>query len=343
MSEPTASNSKLKNWRPMGMSFLTHLLLAVFLILLGYFYTGPSATEGKLRRAGVVLAVQTDNQETEYLDESDLPQDDAEVSELEQSNPASNPPPALAAQVETPDRPELPGVESLQDADLDANRMTEVPNNSNSNSHYPLSEKDLKLIAAEQRLLKSRAPAGDPTTISVFGSGGMTGRSFVFVIDRSYSMGNQGLGVIDQAKRQLTEAINQLEPHHTFQIVGYHESTHTMLRRQLLHADDANKQAVPGHIASMLAFGSTDHENGLIAAVAFKPDAIVLLTDGGYPELNEGQLQMIKRLAPRGCQIHCIQFGIGSLQKTTNFMTKLAEQNDGSFRYIDVTKWKKTN
>jgi hypothetical protein len=343
MSQTAGFNSKLKNWRPLGMSLLTHLFLVLFLILLGYFYSVPSNTQGTLRRVGVVLAVPSENQDAEYLEEADIPQELTDSAEIEKSNPASNPPPALAAELETPDRPELPGVESLRDSDLDANRMTKVPSDANSNSHYQLSEQDLKLIESDQRLLRSRAPAGDPTTISVFGSGGMTGRSFVFVIDRSYSMGNQGLGVIDEAKKQLTAAINQLEPHHTFQIVGYHETTHTMMKRQLLPANDANKQAVPGHISSMSAFGSTNHENGLIAAVAFKPDVIVFMTDGGYPELNNGKLRMIKQLAPRGCEIHCIQFGIGSLQKTTSFMTQLAKQNDGSFRYIDVTKWNKNN
>ena len=343
MSQTAGTNSKLKNWRPLGMSLLTHLFLVLFLILLGYIYSVPSNTQGTLRRAGVVLAVQSENQDAEYLDETDIPLDSTDPAEIEQSNPASNPPPALAAELETPDRPELPGVESLLDSDLDANRMAKVPNNANSNSHYQLSEQDLKLIESDQSLLQARAPAGDPTTISVFGSGGMTGRSFVFVIDRSFSMGNQGLGVIDEAKKQLTTAINQLEPHHTFQIVGYHETTHTMLNRRLLPATEANKQAVPGHISSMSAFGATNHENGMIAAVAFKPDVIVLMTDGGYPELNGGQLRLIKQLAPSGCEIHCIQFGIGSLQKSTNFMKQLAQQNDGSFRYIDVTKWQKNN
>ncbi len=343
MSQAAENNAKRKNWRPLGMSFLTHLLFLLFLVLLGYFYTVPGSSEGTLRRVGVVLAVQSENQDAEYLDETDLREETADATDIEQTNPAMNPPPALAAEFETPDRPELPGVESLRDSDLDANQMAEVPSNAKSDSHYQLSEQDLKLIQSDQRLLQARAPAGDPTTISVFGSGGMTGRSFVFVIDRSYSMGNQGLGVIDEAKKQLTAAINQLEPHHTFQIVGYHETTHTMLKRQLLAANDANKQAVPGHISSMSAFGATNHENGLIAAVAFKPDVIVLMTDGGYPELNGGQLKMIGQLAPRGCQIHCIQFGIGPLQKTTNFMTQLAAQNDGSFRYIDVTQWKKNN
>lgn len=343
MNPPLESESKNKKWRPLGMSFLTHAFLVVFLVLLGYFSASPSSTQGVIRRVGVVLAVDSETEETEYLDESDFPAESEEISEFEPMDPAANPPPALAAEIDALDRPDLPGVESLQNSDLDANRMTEVPADSNSNSHYQLSAEDLKLIESDQRMLKARAPAGDPATISVFGSGSMTGRSFVFVIDRSFSMGNQGLGVIHEAKKQLSSAIRQLEPHHQFQIVGYHETTHSMLRRQLLPASEANKQAVAGHIGSMAAFGSTNHENGLIAAAAFKPDVIVLITDGGHPELNGGQLKSIKQLAPRGCQIHCIQFGMGPLQKPTNFMTRMAAQNDGSFRYIDVSIWKRNN
>ena len=341
MSHPTTSNSRFKNWRPIGMSFLTHMLLVGFLILLGYFYSAPQAGDGKLRRTGIVLSVQDDQQETQYLNESDLPQEIVDNSEMEQSSPTSAPPPSLASQFETPDRPELPGFESLQDTDLDANQMAAATSDSNSNSQYVLSEEDLKLIKADQRLLRSRAPKGDPATISVFGSGNLTGRSFVFVIDRSHSMGSQGLGVIMAARKELSAAINELEPHHYFQIVGYHEHNVTMDKFQLLPASDEYKKAVPGHIANLSAFGSTNHENGLVAAVTFKPDVIVLLTDGGYPDLNAGQLKMIGRIAPSHCQIHCVQFGIGALQKRVNFMTKLAEQNDGSFRYIDVTQWGK--
>jgi hypothetical protein len=342
MSQQAPLNSKPWNWRPIGMSFLTHVFLVFFLILLGYCYSSPGSGDGELRRAGIVLSVQTDDRETKYLDETDLAQETESDAEIEQSNPAAVPPPAISSQFEAPDRPELPGFESLTDTDIDANQMAVVPN-ANSASEYELSESDLKLIKSEQRLLRLRAPKGDPATISVFGSGGMTGRSFVFVIDRSHSMGSQGLGVIMAARKELSAAINQLQPHHHFQIVGYHERTVTMSNRQLLPATPENQAAVPGHIANLSAFGSTNHENGLIAAAAFKPDVIVLLTDGGYPELNAGQLSMIKRIVPKGCQIHCVQFGIGSLQKKLNFMTRLADQNDGTFRYIDVSEWKKDN
>jgi len=353
MSQSTSTNAtqegdkrwQPKKWRPIGMSFLTHLFLVTILILLGYFSSNPSQSDdGILRRVGIVLTVQNDNEETEYLDETDLPSESSDAQALEQqTEPSSTPPPALAAESKQPDRPELPGFESSPDATMDATQMAEVPSTSTSASHYELSAEDLKLIESEQRLLKARAPKGDPVKISVFGSGGMTGRSFVFVIDRSHSMGSQGLGVIAAARKELTGAINQLEPHHMFQIVGYHEHTHTMSSRNLLLATKKNKLAVPDHIGSMSAFGATNHENGMIAALAFKPDVIVLMTDGGFPVLGSGDLKMIKKLAPKGCEIHCIQFGIGPLQITQNFMTRMAEQNEGTFRYIDVTKWDKQN
>ena len=323
----------------MGMSFLVHGFLVIFLILWGYCFSNPGSGDGQLRRGSIVLSVQTDDQENNYLDETDLMLESEEDSQLEQTNPVATPPPALFPQFETTDQPELPGFESLQDNDIDANQMA-VLSGINSASEYELSESDLKLIESDQRLLRSRAPQGEPATISVFGSGRMTGRSFVFVIDRSHSMGSQGLGVIMAAREELSAAINQLEPHHYFQIVGYHENTVTMSNRQLLPASPSNKLMVPGHIANLSAFGATNHENGLIAAAAFKPDVIVFLTDGGYPELNSGQLAMIHRIVPRNCQIHCVQFGVGSQQKKINFMTRLADQNDGTFRYIDVTEWK---
>jgi len=122
--------------------------------------------------------------------------------------------------------------------------------------------------------------------------------------------------------------------------VGYHERTVTMSSRNLLDATKANQQQVAGYIGSLAAFGGTEHENGLVAALTFQPDVVVLMTDGGYPELNAGQLRLIERMAGKKTEIHCIQFGIGPLQTTQNFMMKLASQNNGSFRYIDVNHWK---
>ena len=339
MSQPDQPNSKIRNWRPLSMSLLTHLLLAIFLILLAHS-AGQSAPEGELRRAGIVLAVESENQETQYLKEFDLPQDTNELTASENSTVSNLSPPSLAA-LDQPRRPDLPGSELIDTSDLDAINMAAVPGISKSNTQYELTEEDLKLIQADQKLIRARAPKGPPATINVFGSGGLTGRSFVFVLDRSKSMGGQGLGVIHAARNELSAAINQLEPHHTFQIVGYHHRTVTISKRNLLPATDANKLLVPNFISNLAAFGATDHDNGLNSAITFSPDVIVLMTDGGYPELNSNQLKLIQQMAPRGCQIHCIQFGLGSLQQPVNFMRQLAQQNRGTYRYIDVNKWKK--
>jgi len=66
----------------------------------------------------------------------------------------------------------------------------------------------------------------------------------------------------------------------------------------------------------------------------------MFMTDGGSPDLTPGEIKQVKKLAGNKTQIHCLQFGSGSLQQTTSFMKKIALQNQGSFRYIDVNKWR---
>ena len=91
-------------------------------------------------------------------------------------------------------------------------------------------------------------------------------------------------------------------------------------------------------VQELAAFGGTEHELALSTALSMNPDVVVLLTDGGLPELNESQLLRIRRAAD-GAQIHCVQFGMGPRQVSGNFMQSLAGQNLGSYRYVDVTEW----
>jgi hypothetical protein len=175
----------------------------------------------------------------------------------------------------------------------------------------------------------------------LFGSGELEGRSFVFLIDRSKSMGSGGLGVLAAARKELATAVADLKPHHTFQIVGYHDRSVSMGSRQMLGATDENKRLIPGFIDRLAAFGSTDHVVGLTAALAFNPDVIVFMTDGGYPELNDGDIESLARISRRATTVHCIQFGSGPLQIGQNFMTKLAKKNKGTFRYVDTDQWSK--
>jgi hypothetical protein len=338
IDDPNLVQRPAKSWRSAGLSFATHILLVIGLCLFGFF-PSPKGTEGKLRRAGIVLAVAEAQDETEYIAQPNEPDDSAE--EIVEKNVAALPPPSISQISNSqPSDIELPGFDS-NDQLTDANQMIVGEAENGLDHQYELTAEELKIIENDRRILAARIPNGNPTTISVFGTGGLHGRSFVFVLDRSKSMGSQGLGVLQAARKELSQAINQLEPNHKFQIVGYHNQTVTMKERRLLPATDENKKAVANFIGGLAAYGATNHQNGLIAAAGFQPDIIVLLTDGGYPDLHDGKLKMLGKLF-RGAQVHCVQFGLGSNQKTTNFMLKLANQNQGTFRYIDVTTWNKS-
>lgn len=296
-----------------------------------------------MRRAGIVLEVSNEHDETRYLkNDSDVAEEISQSTNVDSISTVTDSPPPLAAPLK-PDLPNLPGTQIIETSDLDATGMATVPTTPRDKTQYQLTKADLEMIEADRKLLAARAPKGDPTTIRVFGSGDLTGRSFVFVLDRSKSMGNSGLGVIHAARQELSTAINQLEPTHFFQIVAYHHKTVTLSSRKMLSATDEHQQQVPEFIANLAAFGSTDHNNGLVSALTFRPDVIVLMTDGRYPELNATELKQIRRMAEPKCQIHCIQFGLGPLQQSDNFMRRLAEQNDGSFRYVDVSQWNEDN
>ncbi len=344
MDNPVITDSTRRNWHSLILSLALHSVL--MLLILGSFSRLREPVAQKLRRGGIVLAVAPAELKPEYLTEQDsLDSLEIETPQIDQRTstaPVSTAviPPSVGA-VTTPTVPEFFGPRSADSLVIDANRLTDVPQPQRLPTEFQLTADDLAMIETDRNLIKSRRPVGDPATISVFGGGQLTGRDFVFVLDRSKSMGSSGLGVIEAARTELSLAIGKLEPHHQFQIIGYHDRTVTMSKRQMLPANAENKAGIAQFVGDLVAFGGTQHENGLVAGIAFRPDVIVLLTDGGYPELNAGQLKMIRQLAGGKTQIHCMQFGSGPLQKQTNFMTQLAEQNQGSYQYIDVNQWKK--
>jgi hypothetical protein len=74
-----------------------------------------------------------------------------------------------------------------------------------------------------------------------------------------------------------------------------------------------------------------------MSALFMRPDVIFLLTDGGYPELNAGQLRLIQRQAGRRTTIHCLRFGFGPQQESDHFLMRLAADNGGAFTYVDMS------
>ncbi|MDA1052479.1 MAG: hypothetical protein O3C40_18640 [Planctomycetota bacterium] len=317
------------------LSVSVHLVL---LIGISFLAVGPGAsslTEEFARPVGIVLARKSANFEPVYFDETaDDPderdsQADLMADDRSQPSPPASPPESLVlSEFALPKTSDLPlgGISSIDTPRLTVN-----------NSRPKLPGMDESAIIAEEQAKMRAANARGPTTkLSVFGSKEAVGGSFVFLIDRSQSMGGGGLGVLKDAEDELVRVLHGLEAKHRFQVVVYHDKSVYLERRELLPATDANKALVPGFLSTKAAFGATGHESALMSALSLEPDIIFLLTDGGEPALKDQQIRAIVRLASPRTAIHCVQFGSGPLQDSNNFLARLAAATGGEYGYVDV-------
>lgn len=336
--DATQGTNNRSNWGSMGMSLLLHVSI---LVLLAFFFSGQSGAIGDTDALRSVKVVLTSVDESESQFEYQTEDQNENVNSLSQEESFDALPSESSPELPEVELSELPGFEVDPNFAVDASQMTTTPSNANPAEKYELTENDLKMIARDRVAIRRSAPKGDPANTQIFGSGNLSGRQFVFVIDRSKSMGGSGLGVLDMARNELSGALESLEDHHQFQVIAYHRSTVMIGERKLLFATDENKRRAPSFIQSLVAFGATRHDNGLTAALTFQPDVVVLMTDGGLPELNNGEIQAMAQMAGGRTEIHCVQFGSGANQERDNFMMRLATETDGSYRYIDVNEWDK--
>ena len=184
-------------------------------------------------------------------------------------------------------------------------------------------------------------PSGGATRTSVFGLEG-EGSRFVYVFDRSGSMGGIGRSALDGAKAELLASLEHLEPSHQFQVIFYNHLTWRFQPRGqpvggLVFATERNLEHVRRFVNSITADGGTDHVPALMEAISLGPDVIFFLTDADEPQITAGQLERIARRAA-GITIHCIEFGFGPHPGGENFIARLARQNMGRYGYVDVTR-----
>ena len=181
---------------------------------------------------------------------------------------------------------------------------------------------------------------GEKAQVSLFGVQA-EGTKFVYVLDRSGSMGDSGNKGLAAAKAALLASLAKLDTVHQFQIILYNERPRifnpTGEPGRLAFGTDQNKAEVRRFFDSIGADGGTDHESALVLAIRLHPDVIFLMTDGDDPRLTARQLARIERLGA-GIIIHTFQFGAGPQREQIGFMEKLARQSGGEHVYVDVSK-----
>jgi hypothetical protein len=177
---------------------------------------------------------------------------------------------------------------------------------------------------------------------SLFGLVG-EGYKFVYVFDRSGSMGGEGRESLKLVKAELLKSLDHLDTVHQFQIVFYNEHpvvfNPTGTPGRLAFATDENKQRAARFLDSITATGGTDHEEALRTAIGLRPDVLFFLTDADDPKLTDAQLAKIRRMAA-GTIINCVEFGPGAKPDGQSFLEDLAKQNGGHYVYIDISKYK---
>lgn len=312
-------------------AWVSSLILHVLLVTLcGLLIPLPAPTKlSPQERVGrIVLATVSTANTPEYFDGSQQNQ----VANTQTAPQATSPLPPL----ENKPLPNLPSLALPGPAASEIDRDDLLPSLSLKSSRRGqfLSTEGNDAILAEDALRQNAGQfSGPPGEVSLFGSPHAVGRRFVFVIDRSKSMGDDGLGALTAAQLELTAALDRLEPTHQFEIVAYHHKTVFLGEKQLLPATPENTSRLSRFFNNLAAFGKTDHARGLLAACHLRPDAIFLLTDAGDPSPNPLQMRTILQTCAGRTSIHCIQFGFNQAPSQPGFMRKLASQTGGSYTF----------
>jgi hypothetical protein len=191
------------------------------------------------------------------------------------------------------------------------------------------------------------AAAGEPAGTTSFLGISDSGRSFVYVIDRSSSMEEDGR--FRAARNELFASLEQLNETQRFQVIFYNAKFIELKPKQdrfdMFFGTPEQRLQVVRQVNEIRPEGGTLHFPAIMRAVQLKPDVIFLLTDGDpQSALTARELEEIRTKNNGRAHIHCIEFGKGPVSPNGknaaagNYLDKLAQQNGGRFIYRNVVE-----
>lgn len=317
-----------------------------FFLLLACFVRPPSNRSAPEpdRSVSIVLAKRSAANQTEYFtsDDEDRAANQAAAGESAEkiearTDPVGNPLPSAAAAESLlldVDLPKPPDGHARADANPgDLLRLHNVDSSGRPQILPGLGNDEI--LANDPLRNRVAGPTGPTTSVTLFGRTGV-GRSFVFLIDRSKSMGGHGLGAIAAAQTELVRELAHLEPDHRFQVIAYNQGLRRLSRSGMVEASKDNKDLVEHFLRETVAAGGTAHEPALTAALRLRPDVVFVLTDGGEPHLSEPEIDLLTRENRGHTTVHCLHFGSGPLQQPDNFLSRFASRNGGGYGYVDM-------
>lgn len=155
-----------------------------------------------------------------------------------------------------------------------------------------------------------------------------SGSTIVYVLDRSASMGPDGL--LRRAANVVRASLAELGPDTRFQIVAYNGKT-AALAPQPLAASDGAKEQADRWLVSLTAEGGSNHRAGFRDALAAKPDEVFLLTDAD--DLEESDVRAVAALIRGPVRLSAAVFA-GHRPAAVTPLERLVGRFNGSVRYV---------
>lgn len=175
-------------------------------------------------------------------------------------------------------------------------------------------------------------PGGGSSIFRSGPPGSVRPRSVAFLCDASGSM----LPKFTALKRELSKAIEQLQPVQSFTIHFFSDKRSISFSPQLLMATPENKLRALDFLENVAPRGSTDPIPSLELAFKAKPQLIFLLTDGDFPD-NPAVLNRIGQLnRDHRVRINTIAF-VGEGDSDTAFIAllkQIARDSGGLYRHV---------
>lgn len=182
------------------------------------------------------------------------------------------------------------------------------------------------------------SPTGGPSKGASGASGGggsefmgirSVGEHVVYVIDRSGSMGADAR--FTHACLELKRSIERLPTSGSFSVIFFSFGPLAMPPGTLVKATKRSKEEAATWIGTVTPLGNTDPILALRQALAMRPQAIYLMTDGAFDD-PEGVLRVIDQSnADRAVSINTIAF----YDRSSEFiLQKIARENKGDYRFV---------
>jgi hypothetical protein len=150
------------------------------------------------------------------------------------------------------------------------------------------------------------------------------GEFFIYVVDQSGSMIDDDR--LTRAKIELRRSVFALQPPQRFEVIFYNDEATPMPGGPLPRtADQQNKNLLSAWLRLIGPDGGTQPRTAVALALALRPDAIFLLSDGEYPE---GTVEAIARSNQAKIPIHCVDLSGG---EAGDHLRRIAHDSGGQY------------